>query len=256
VALATNPARSRVYIAWCAAIDAPGGIWAQQVNPANGAPLGSPMLMPGTGSRSCPTARVSLMGTANGFWIAGLSGDERAVLVWRIGSSRSDRITRNPAGFRRAGGGAAPDGRIWVAWSNRIGADKIHLKRSNRAGVIFGPTIHRGAPRDVVDVNTIDLNPQNDRVDILGVYSAVFGANLFHAQALPALTLQATGGRTLRFRVLDAGDPVAGATIAVGGRSLTTGADGRASVDLRPGRFRATASKPGYVGAAARVRSR
>ena len=40
------------------------------------------------------------------------------------------------------------------------------------------------------------------------------------------------GWKIVTFRVLDAGDPVAGATIRVGGRTLRTNAAGAASVDL------------------------
>jgi hypothetical protein len=62
----------------------------------------------------------------------------------------------------------------------------------------------------------------------------------------------------VRFRVTDAGDPVLGASVTIAGRTLRTGASGRAAVDLPlpRGRWTARASKPGYVGAQARVRSR
>ena len=65
----------------------------------------------------------------------------------------------------------------------------------------------------------------------------------------------ARGGTTQSFRVLDAGDPIAEATIRVAGRSLTTDAKGRATADLRPGRHTATASKRDYVTATTQVRA-
>ena len=52
------------------------------------------------------------------------------------------------------------------------------------------------------------------------------------------------------------GDPVAGATIKVGGRTLHADVSGKASIDLPRGRFKAVATKPGYVRAVASVRSR
>jgi hypothetical protein len=91
---------------------------------------------------------------------------------------------------------------------------------------------------------------------VVARYSAVAGSNLYHSQTLPGLTLAATGGKIPRFRVTDAGDPIAGARVSVGGRNLVTDGTGRASVDLRPGRYTAAASKSGYVGAAKRVRVR
>jgi hypothetical protein len=58
------------------------------------------------------------------------------------------------------------------------------------------------------------------------------------------------------FRVTDAGDAVAGATIRVAGRTLKTNSQGRASATLNRGRFTATASKDKYVSASASVRVR
>jgi protocatechuate 3,4-dioxygenase beta subunit len=58
-------------------------------------------------------------------------------------------------------------------------------------------------------------------------------------------------------RVLDAGDPVKGATITIAGRSARTGADGRVQITgLRPGRYTAHATAPRYVTASARVTER
>ena len=113
------------------------------------------------------------------------------------------------------------------------------------------------APRDAVEVAHVDLNTQADRVDILASFSFVDSSQntLYHTQAFPGLTLTARGGKVVSFVVTDAGDPVAGATIKVGGRTLHTNGNGKASVDLRPGRYRAVATKSSYVGAAVRVRS-
>lgn len=51
------------------------------------------------------------------------------------------------------------------------------------------------------------------------------------------------------FRVTDGGDPVAGA------RKLRTDGHGEATVNLKPGNFRATTSKAGNVSATRSVRS-
>ena len=75
-------------------------------------------------------------------------------------------------------------------------------------------------------------------------------------QIRPGLTLVASGGKMQAFRVLDAGDPIARATVRAAGRSLTTDAKGRANAGLRPGRYTATASKRGYVRAKTRVHVR
>src|SRR5205807_334707 len=122
----------------------------------------------------------------------------------------------------------------------------------------FGAEVTVKAPKAAVEVSHVDLSAQADRVDLLASFSFVDSAQntLFHTQAFPGLTLTARGGKVVSFVVTDAGDPVAGATIKVGGRARQTNASGKASIDLPRGRFRAVATKPGYVRAAAPVRSR
>jgi hypothetical protein len=57
------------------------------------------------------------------------------------------------------------------------------------------------------------------------------------------------------FRVLDAGDPVAAATVKAGGKTLKTAANGTATLRNAPaGRIKATAAKAGYAPAALTVR--
>jgi hypothetical protein len=62
---------------------------------------------------------------------------------------------------------------------------------------------------------------------------------------------------TIRFTVLDAGDPVAGARVTAGGKSAVTNAGGRASIVVRAKPKRtlgARATRAGYVGASVGVR--
>jgi hypothetical protein len=62
-------------------------------------------------------------------------------------------------------------------------------------------------------------------------------------------------GKAIVFTVADAGDPVAAAKVKIGGKALTTSANGRATLANAPsGRVKASATKAGYTGAAATVR--
>jgi len=71
---------------------------------------------------------------------------------------------------------------------------------------------------------------------------------------LPELTVQAhAAGGKAAVAVRDAGDPVAGAAIVIGGRRVRANANGQAAVSLRPGSYTAHASAPGYAAATARV---
>jgi hypothetical protein len=58
----------------------------------------------------------------------------------------------------------------------------------------------------------------------------------------------------VRFTVLDAGDPVKGARVKVGGKSGTTDGKGRATLSLKSRRpVRATATRAGYTAATKRL---
>jgi hypothetical protein len=82
------------------------------------------------------------------------------------------------------------------------------------------------------------------------------GQGLWHQQVWPKL--QVTGkrsGKTIVFRVTDAGDAVAGAKVKAAGKTLTTAANGRATLAKAPsGKVKASASKAGYTAASTTVR--
>ena len=262
VNLARDPGSGQTMVAWCTMNSAPNGIWAQGVDPATGAPLGAPMRMPGStdgsGQRICDVGqRVPIVARrGGGFWIIAKNGADNAVLLWRVGAAGTVRFASGAGFYRRVGLAVTGDNRLWGAWSTLRDAARVHFRRSNRNATVYGAPVSTAGPRGAVETQVIDLSAGPAKLDALVTYSAVTGTSLQHTQALPGLTLTATGGRVLRFRVTDAGDPVGGATVRVGGRTLQTAANGRASVDLGRGRFTARASKAGYVGAAARVRSR
>jgi hypothetical protein len=94
------------------------------------------------------------------------------------------------------------------------------------------------------------------RLDLLAHVTTGAGLAAWHTQVLPGLTLACKGGRVVSCTVTDAGEPVGAAKVRIGGRTLTTNARGRVSADLPAGTLAATASKAGYTGARARVRSR
>jgi hypothetical protein len=251
-----------VWVAWCSQNDAPPGRWVQAIDPTTGRPTGSATKLVGSEGPLCEAAgREPLVVRAGGgFYVADASGGANGtkVSLWKIGSASPLTVTSSSDAHSRVALAADPNGRLWVAWRTFHGASVIHLRRSNRSATRFGAEVRVNAPKSAVEVAHIDLDAQADRVDVLASFSYADSSQntLYHTQAWPGLTLAARGGKVVSFVVTDAGDPVAGATIKVGGRTLRTNASGRASADLPRGRFRAVASKRGYVGAAARVSSR
>jgi hypothetical protein len=150
---------------------------------------------------------------------------------------------------------------VWVAWlENRPGRPTIAARRSNRLGTAWGEPVRVAAPGRWL-LGALNVAAQGHNLDVLGLMGSAGGAKTVqHTQLLPGLTLdhvrtvrRADGSAVVRFRVLDAGDPVAGASVRIPGSLSTTEAtagDGVAVVWLPAGRtrtVRATAAKAGYA---------
>jgi hypothetical protein len=250
-------------VAWCSGNDAPNGIWVHGVD-SSGARAGVPRLMPGSAApfegravRACEaTGRVPLVArVGGGYYVADGSGypSTTRVLLWRVGAVGTHLVAAGAGEKRTVAIAAAPDGRLWVAWSVR-GTNRLFFRRSNRDASVFGQPVSFRFPTGEIEATELDLSAQRDRVDVLARFLSLRGIGFFHSQIYPGLTLRATGGRVATFRVTDAGDPVAGASVRVAERTLTTNARGTATAELPPGRYLATASKPEYASASARVR--
>jgi hypothetical protein len=175
----------------------------------------------------------------------------RTLAVWRAGSARP-QLAIKAEGLKQANVAPAPDGRLWLMWE--LGG-KIIVTRTNRAVTKVGPVTTISAPGGAT---VYRLNGEGSRgpLDLV----ANNGQSLWHQQVMPRLQLtassRATGkGRTITFRVLDAGDSVAGAMVRVEGRTLRTSASGKAVLrQATAARVKASASKAGYAAATLSVR--
>jgi len=248
-------AGSKAYVAWCDV-----GVWVQPVDPASGKPGGAAARMPGTaaGGGFCPAEhRVQLVARAGQFHVAAEDATRRAVLVWRVGAGNPARVAAGPS-FKQhiAGASATGDSRLWVGWHD-ASSGKLSFRRSNPAGTVWGAVVSIAAPAGQ-SAYGLDLNAQRDRADaILRTKASSNEVSLFHSQVFPGLTVRATSSEgKATVRVTDAGDPVSGATLRIGGRSLTTDKRGVVLVELAAGSYPVLASKPKYVGARGAVRVR
>ncbi len=254
-ALATA-ADGTVEVAWCNPLPGATGVFAAAVNPATGAPAGGPVQMPQTDS--CPSgSRTQLVARpSGGFYIASAVADQSRILVWPVGSATPSVLGANGGGgYDRVALTATPDGRLWVGWSI-AGSDKLVFTRSNKTVTKWGAAVTVTVPSGQQPLG-LSMDAQLDRTDVvLGSQDTSSATSLWANQVYPGLTLVARGGKKQRFTVLDAGDAVPGATVRVGGRTLTTNGQGVANADLPKGRYTATASKTHYVSAKAAVRAR
>ena len=250
-------------VASCTGVQGPNGVFVQAVDPATGAPAGAARIVPGSTSRGssgapeafCPaSARVPLVARqAEGFFVATVNGNRRAVYGWSVGAARPHRLAGGSSYKQQIADAASPGPKasVWVGW---VQDGKVKLRRSNASASVFGATVTINGPRDGT-IYGLDLNAQDDRVDLVARVQHDSGrVGLEHTQSYPGLTLIATSGKRPSFRVLDAGDPVKHATVTMAGRSGKTGADGRVTLTAdHPGRYTARATAPKYVGSSTPV---
>lgn len=241
------------WVAWCSGPTA--GVSVRGVAPATGAPVGAARRMPGGASRCPATTRTPIVARAGGgAFVAGGTPDERAVRVWRVGGGAAS-VSVGSGIKQQIALAAAPDGRLWVGWRDTDSGGLV-LRRSNRTGTVWGAPVR--APRPAgqdAGIYNLDLAAQADRVDVVArTAKDTATVSLHHTQVFPGLSTSARAERgVVTVRVTDAGDPVAGASVTVGGRRARTGADGTAEITVEPGRYPVVATKPRYVSARSAV---
>jgi len=263
--LATDAAGQSV-MAWYSSATGHLGVLAQLVN-ADGSPGGSALTMPGTGDMQIGMiGRTPLAArSGGGSYIAyptGYPSLER-VRVWRIGAGRAPIVGRVRGGSPAAAIAAASDGRLWVLWTKGFGDPDVLARRSNRNATRFGATVNAGHPRDAMQAHKLDASAARGALDVLGNFNigTTSGAVTSYRRIEPGLTLAARPGRlrrgratSMRFTVSDAGDPVRGAAVRVGGKSATTDRNGRVTLSLTSRRaLTATAMRSGYTRATKRL---
>ena len=182
------------------------------------------------------------------------------VSLWRHGAAEALTVAR-PGNTRAVAIGPGPEGRLWVMWQD---GTRLRATRTNRAATRVGPVATVAPPTGAQTVWKVNGDGATGPLDLLATVGAPEGIAVWHTRVLPILAVSAsptgfTAGDTARvtFTVTDAGDPVPGAAIVVGGRRLTSDAAGRAALTFpattRPGQIRAQATLAGYDGASARI---
>jgi hypothetical protein len=194
------------------------------------------------------------------------------VLVWRLDASGVTRrlvagqtTSKADLGLSDPALAAAPDGRIWVAWIDRMPrGTRIVARRSNRAGTAFGAAVTAAPPGGLL-TGALNLSSQTDRLDLVVLQQTTAGlTRIEHTQLLPGLTLlrgnvsrRGRDSAVVSVKAVDAGDAVSGVRIRIGSRSGTTNANGTAQIlvrlTARKHRVTASAVRAGYVGARVKV---
>jgi len=241
--------RERVLVAWCGA-----GIHALEFG--TDAPSPSRRLG-GSETTRCPAAsRTAYARNPDGVdntSAAASVGSEHTVRFWYNAVARPTDVAGGSGIKQQVAVAADPSGRVWVVWRD-ADTGELRLRRSNGSDT-FGAVVSLALPASQDSIYNLDLAAQDDRVDLVARTTKGSAVSLFHTQAYPGLSVEATSkGGHVTVLVTDAGVPVAGSNVSVGGHLLHTGPDGRVAIELPSNSYDISAAKSRYVGATTRVR--
>jgi hypothetical protein len=230
-------------------------------------PLGAPATPPGAEAPDAqyPVGITGRSGGADGIYVSYLRGTNPFTsqpAVWRVGAGNAATLSNGEA--RYPGIAMGPDGRLWTFWEDDNTAE-VHARRSNPAADAWGADVAIDPPGST----TWSLKGEGTglacgALDLLALASNGDDLANYHQRILPGLTLtkEALNGNEgrkakVRFTTLDADAPL-DATVQVGNKQKTTGADGTVKFKIkrkrRTRKVRATASNVCFNEATLRVK--
>jgi hypothetical protein len=221
-----------------------GGVYVQQVLPSLGARVVLPLPFAENDWNSSLSGRIG----AAGVYVA--YADTKAIRLYRYGGS-TKTLAHGP--FTSADVCTGPDGRLWVAWGDK--SDGLFITRSNRAVSAFETVQKLKLSQSTNNgLAFVQCEGSAGPADLFADVLTGSAAGFWHAHVLAQFTLRASAAKTkVTLSARDAGDPVAGAVIVVGGQHLKTDDKGHATLTLRPGTYTARATAAGYASASKRV---
>jgi hypothetical protein len=195
--LAIDGAGGQVWLAWASNATGKSGVWAARVDAASGAPVGEAVRMPGSVVRYSGSWWFSMMGSRTpvtgrpgraGVWVAYPLGypTTTKIALWRLGGTSTVTVASGAAAKGHAAVAAAPDGRVWVVWSQRNGErSRIYARVSNTTVTSFRPAVSVLTPAGYGDVYNIAASAQNGRVDIVAHLASATQERTWHTQLVP-----------------------------------------------------------------------
>ncbi|MGE5274680.1 MAG: hypothetical protein ACM3QU_13100 [Verrucomicrobiota bacterium] len=229
-----------------------GGVYVQQVLPSTG----KAVVLSDGGNNNDYVEGLSARIGAPGVYVA--YADTKAVHLYRYGGS-SKTLARGP--FTSATACAGPDGRLWVAWGDNN--NELFITRSNRAVGGYEPVQKLRLPQQTRNgLRFLQCEGSAGPADLFAeVLDKANGLGFWRTHVLALFSLQARAAArpknaaTARVTISarDAGDPVPGATISVGGRRLKTDASGTVLLTLKPGTHPVSGAAAGYATASVKV---
>jgi hypothetical protein len=254
--IAVDSASGQAWVGFHSNENAKPGLYVNAIGP--GGPQGARRLAQGSvvGKSSIyPGNRASLTGRigAGGVYLFFGQGYPtfKTLALWKVDTAKPQLVIKADRN-EHANVAAAPNGRLWLMWEQ---SGTIHAARTNRSATRLG-AVNAIRPPSGASIYRLNGEGSAGPLDLIANLQAAGGQALWHQQVWPKLSLTGSrSGTKIVFRVTDAGDAVAGATVKAGGKSLKTNATGRATLAQAPsGGIAATASKAGHSPASARIR--
>jgi hypothetical protein len=220
-----------------------GGVYLQQVLPSTGARTILPLPFSLNDWNSSLSGRIG----AAGVYVA--YADSKAVRLVRYGGGTQ---TLAHGAFTSAATCAGPDGRLWVAWGGPTSG--LFVTRSNKAASGFEPVQKLAVPQGGGGgLSFVQCEGSAGPADLFADVPGGSAQGFSQTHVLPQLSLRAQATKTkVTISVRDAGDPVAGVSVRVGGKGVTTNAQGQAALTLRAGSYSASATMASYAPASIR----
>jgi hypothetical protein len=253
--LATDPKTGQTVLAYYSNARGRSGTWVRPVAPKVGKPTRAPGSV--TGGKSLDVDQhvaLSARLGAPGVYVGYCSGYPvcKSTLLWRVGGGKPLKVGGSED-VEDVDVAPGPDGRLWVMWHDGR-TKQLHATRTNQAATRIGPLLTLAPPKGTSNMWKLAGEGSLGPLDVL-VSATVGGAlQTWHTQVLPRLELSVQkSGTSVKLVVTDAGDPIGGATVTLGGKALKTNASGVATAAAPKGNVTATAATAGYQPATATV---
>jgi hypothetical protein len=260
--VAFDMATGQAYLGWFSSSPRKQGILVQAIGATR--PSGPRFYAPGSARKKradavAPRQRTALSGRigAGGVYLAYGVGfpSFRSIALLRVGAPRPTLRMQAP-GATTVGIAAAPQGRLWLFWKR---GGRLYATRTNRAANRLGAVRALAPPPGTKTLWHVQGDGSAGPLDLLVNARARGGTTLWHQQVLPQLSLQLVttsqpdGTVRYTFRVTDAGEPVANASVRFGAQILTTGVPGTVSLTTSDHPPAAIAAKAGYAPGTVRI---
>jgi hypothetical protein len=253
---AVDQVSGQAYVAWATNARGGAGVYVQAIDrsgPARARVFATGSATPKRTAAIIPEGRVALVSRPGlpGVYLAYTTGypKTRRVAVLQVAAKQRVLDVTAP-GAAHVALAPGPQGRLWLVWA-RGGA--IYAARTNRGVSRLGAVRQIPVRRGARGIDQIQGDGSAGALDLVVTFAARAGVRFWHEQVLPGLTLgisktgAAAGPTRYVFRVADAGDPVANASVKVGRQTLTTGISGTVVLVTSDHPASATASKEGYA---------